>query len=179
MAARRAGALQGEARQIPRALHSPASGLFHQRRLEANRGDARQAADAGGNGRRLPRRRPACACGPRVDDLRHLAGQRRAGMAGLGAASRCVAGQAAGILIKAVEKLNRLENFLAGCAAEKRLARTCISPLPPDRRFRHSGWQIFPFSAYEQSFLLWQGSALAERCIQSRRPPWHVAAASG
>jgi polyhydroxyalkanoate synthase subunit PhaC len=35
-------------------------------------------------------------------------------------------------------------------------ARPCISPLPQDKRFAHPGWQQPPFSAFQQSFLLWQ-----------------------
>ena len=60
------------------------------------------------------------------------------------------------ISAKAIEKSTRLANFLSGCVTEKGLARPCISPLPQDRRFLHVGWQMFPFSAYQQSFLLWQ-----------------------
>ncbi|MCZ8546235.1 alpha/beta fold hydrolase [Mesorhizobium qingshengii] len=60
------------------------------------------------------------------------------------------------LYVKAIEKSARLATFLASCIERKGLSQPCISPLPQDRRFGHSGWQVFPFSAYQQSFLLWQ-----------------------
>lgn len=156
MAARRAGALQGEAHQIPRAFHSPASGCSTHVALKPIV--------------EMPDRQPMPA--EAVDVFRDADRLVHAALAsmtfGISPASVMQAwqdwalhlaaspGKQQEMLIKAVEKLNRLANFLGGCAAEKGLARTCISPLPQDRRFRHSGWQIFPFSAYQQSFLLWQ-----------------------
>ncbi len=60
------------------------------------------------------------------------------------------------ILIKAIEKVARLQNVLATCAVAGGKAKPCISPLPQDRRFRHPSWQTFPFNALHQSFLLSQ-----------------------
>ncbi|QDZ01358.1 alpha/beta fold hydrolase [Nitratireductor mangrovi] len=60
------------------------------------------------------------------------------------------------IIAKALEKTARLSGFLSTCAAERGLGRPCISPLPQDRRFGHQGWRVFPFSLFQQSFLLWQ-----------------------
>jgi polyhydroxyalkanoate synthase len=60
------------------------------------------------------------------------------------------------IVAKGFEKLVRLTVFLGDCAAQKGAGKPCISPLPQDRRFQHSGWSVPPFSAIQQSFLLWQ-----------------------
>lgn len=60
------------------------------------------------------------------------------------------------IATKAVEKLVRLQDFLARCALRRDTATPAISPLPQDRRFRHQSWQLLPYSATQQSFLLAQ-----------------------
>jgi polyhydroxyalkanoate synthase len=57
---------------------------------------------------------------------------------------------------KGIEKFARLATFLGGCMVRPGLEQPCISPLPQDRRFQHSGWSVPPFSAIQQSFLLWQ-----------------------
>jgi polyhydroxyalkanoate synthase subunit PhaC len=60
------------------------------------------------------------------------------------------------IQLKGLEKLSRLSLHLADCAQRGANARPCISPLPQDKRFAHPGWRQPPFSAFQQSFLLWQ-----------------------
>lgn len=63
-------------------------------------------------------------------------------------------GKQAEILLKAIEKWNRLAQHVASCAAGA--SRPCISPLPHDRRFVSPEWQTPPFSLFQQSFLLAQ-----------------------
>jgi len=41
-------------------------------------------------------------------------------------------------------------------ACERDPAGACIEPLPQDHRFRHPGWQRYPFNLYYQAFLLMQ-----------------------
>jgi polyhydroxyalkanoate synthase len=60
------------------------------------------------------------------------------------------------LVAKAVEKLTRFAMFRNSCAADKGMGRPCISPLPQDHRYRHPGWSVLPFSAYQQAFLLSQ-----------------------
>ena len=156
MVARRAGARQSAARQVRRVSHTPASGRSTKVALKPivempdSRPMPEKTADVFRDADRLVHAAlasmtfgisPASIMQAWQDWALHLAASP---------------GKQQEILIKAVEKLSRLANFLGECAADKGLARTCISPLPQDRRFRHSGWQIFPFSAYQQSFLLWQ-----------------------
>ena len=60
------------------------------------------------------------------------------------------------IQTKSIEKAARLQQFLLRCALAPGNATPCITPLPQDRRFRHPAWQDFPYSAFQQSFLLAQ-----------------------
>jgi polyhydroxyalkanoate synthase len=60
------------------------------------------------------------------------------------------------ILTKAAEKGARLQDFLARSALGGGRAEPSIRPLPQDRRFLHPAWQLFPYSAVQQSFLLAQ-----------------------
>jgi polyhydroxyalkanoate synthase len=57
---------------------------------------------------------------------------------------------------KRLRKTLRLTTFLADCALHGSKAEPVIEPLPQDRRFDHPAWQMFPFNAIEQSFLLTQ-----------------------
>src|SRR5262245_60460867 len=58
------------------------------------------------------------------------------------------------IAMKGIETLARLQQFLAAFALKGDQAEPRVRPLPEDQRFRHVGWQTFPFSFIHQSFLL-------------------------
>ncbi|MDJ0958340.1 MAG: alpha/beta fold hydrolase [Arenicellales bacterium] len=64
-------------------------------------------------------------------------------------------GKQARLVEKALRKAARLNvyisRYLTGTPSEP-----CIEPLPQDRRFRHTGWQQWPFNVFYQSFLLHQ-----------------------
>jgi len=58
------------------------------------------------------------------------------------------------LLEKASKKAWRLATYAAFCAAAPNTPKTCITPLPQDRRFRSEAWQNWPFNLIHQSFLL-------------------------
>ena len=58
------------------------------------------------------------------------------------------------LLEKAGRKVWKLANYATFCAAHPETSRTCIEPLPQDRRFRGEAWQTWPFNVIHQSFLL-------------------------
>jgi polyhydroxyalkanoate synthase len=55
---------------------------------------------------------------------------------------------------KALRKAHRLASYLPAAASGR--AEPCIEPLEQDRRFNHPDWQLWPFNAFYQSFLLAQ-----------------------
>lgn len=55
---------------------------------------------------------------------------------------------------KAAKKSARLANYMTFCATNPESTRTCIDPLPQDKRFRDDAWQKWPFNLIHQSFLL-------------------------
>jgi len=58
------------------------------------------------------------------------------------------------LLEKAGRKTWKLANYATFCAAHPETSRTCIEPLPQDRRFRGEAWQKWPFNVMSQAFLL-------------------------
>ena len=55
---------------------------------------------------------------------------------------------------KALRKAHRLGSYLPAAVTGR--AEPCIEPLEQDRRFSHPDWQLWPFNAIYQSFLLTQ-----------------------
>ncbi len=55
---------------------------------------------------------------------------------------------------KALRKAHRFGSYLPAAASGR--AEPCIEPLEQDRRFNHPDWQLWPFNAIYQSFLLTQ-----------------------
>jgi len=62
-------------------------------------------------------------------------------------------GKQAELLHKALRKSARLAGEMATSALHP-AAPPCIAPLPGDTRFRHPGWQQWPFRLWQQAFLL-------------------------
>ncbi len=60
------------------------------------------------------------------------------------------------VYAKAIEKTARLNDFLFRCTLGMGTAAPTIAPLAQDRRFQHQTWQVFPFNAMQQAFLLSQ-----------------------
>jgi len=57
---------------------------------------------------------------------------------------------------KAWRKVLRYGKFLQDCASHGGTAPACITPMPGDHRFDDPAWQLWPFNAYAQGFLLCQ-----------------------
>lgn len=64
-------------------------------------------------------------------------------------------GKQARLTEQGLRKLHRMGLYLCQLARDPETA-PCIEPLPQDRRFRHPGWQQWPFNLVYQSFLLTQ-----------------------
>ncbi len=64
-------------------------------------------------------------------------------------------GRRARLVEKALRKAARLNAYIVKCASGG-APDPCIEPLPEDSRFRHPGWQSWPFNVVHQSFLLTQ-----------------------
>ncbi len=62
-------------------------------------------------------------------------------------------GKRARLIEKALRKAVRLNVYMSQHLTG-RPVESCIEPLPQDRRFRHEGWQQWPFNILYQSFLL-------------------------
>ena len=58
------------------------------------------------------------------------------------------------LLEKAGKKTWRLASYAGFCATHPDTSKTCIDPLPQDRRFRSQNWQKWPYNLFYQSFLL-------------------------
>lgn len=58
------------------------------------------------------------------------------------------------LLEKAAKKSSKFANYAAFCSAHPGAPKTCIDPLPQDRRFRSENWQKWPFDMIYQGFLL-------------------------
>jgi polyhydroxyalkanoate synthase subunit PhaC len=59
------------------------------------------------------------------------------------------------LIEKAGRKATRLAIYTANAAADRK-TRSCIEPLPHDRRFNEAGWRGWPYNLIYQSFLLEQ-----------------------
>lgn len=55
---------------------------------------------------------------------------------------------------KAWQNWVQLSRYAATCAGTRYRARPCVTPPATDRRFRHEGWQKWPYNLYHQQFLL-------------------------
>ncbi|MCC6608810.1 MAG: polyhydroxyalkanoic acid synthase [Burkholderiales bacterium] len=63
-------------------------------------------------------------------------------------------GKQAELVAKALRKAHRFSLYAMESATRK--MEPCIDPLPQDHRFRHAGWQHWPFNLVYQAFLLSQ-----------------------
>ncbi len=55
---------------------------------------------------------------------------------------------------KAIRKTARFAHYAGTCALTPKSGKTCITPLPQDKRFRDEHWQQWPFNVMSQAFLL-------------------------
>ncbi|TNJ40786.1 alpha/beta hydrolase [Phaeobacter sp. B1627] len=58
------------------------------------------------------------------------------------------------LLEKAAKKSAKLASYAATCASHPDSPRTCIQPLPQDKRFRSDAWKAWPYNLIHQTFLL-------------------------
>lgn len=58
------------------------------------------------------------------------------------------------LLEKAAKKTTKLARYAATCATVADAPRTCIDPLPQDKRFRSEAWTQWPYNVIHQGFLL-------------------------
>ena len=84
---------------------------------------------------------PSSLAGAYLDWIAHLAGSP---------------GSQMWLAWKGARKALRYTQYLAQCAQHGGAAPRCIEPLPGDRRFDDPSWQVWPYNAYHQGFLLWQ-----------------------
>jgi polyhydroxyalkanoate synthase len=57
---------------------------------------------------------------------------------------------------KALRKFWRLANYACDYLTAPKACKSCIEPLPQDKRFRAEAWQSWPYNIMHQSFLLTQ-----------------------